>query len=286
MFGAKKAGHSGSLDPLASGMLPLCFGEATKISSFLLDSDKGYIAQARLGIRTNTGDLEGEVIQSCAVPQLTVGEIEGVLKEFEGCIDQIPPMHSALKKDGKPLYQLARKGIEVERRVRAVSIRSIDLIGVELPVLTLKIVCSKGTYIRTLVEDIGISLGCGAHVRMLHRTHISTFSERSMWSMEELQNLRGQGFRILDRILLPPDNAVSGLPEIRLNPQQEKYFRAGRLVDLDEAHCESAHYAQQLYRVYTSQGLFTGLAEFDQNRRLKPRRVFNLRHDRREIPQH
>lgn len=174
LFNASKGGHTGSLDPLASGVLPLCLGEATKFSQYLLDADKTYITEARLGMTTSTGDAEGEVleIKPC---QVTLAEVQALLPRFTGEIEQIPPMYSALKHDGQPLYKLARAGETVERKPRSVTIRQLTLLGLEGDRLRLQVHCSKGTYIRTLVEDIGAALGCGAHVAELRRVQAGPF---------------------------------------------------------------------------------------------------------------
>ena len=181
LFQAQKAGHTGSLDPLASGMLPICFGKATKFAQYLLDSDKHYITEATLGITTSTGDLEGEILQERPVAKMTEAALECVLDKFRGPLVQVPPMYSALKHQGKPLYQLARQGVEVDRKKREVFIHQLTLLERRENKLLLEVVCSKGTYIRTLVEDIGKSLLCGATVSALHRKNVATFSQCPMY---------------------------------------------------------------------------------------------------------
>ena len=169
LFFAKKAGHTGSLDPIATGLLPICLGEATKVSAYQLNADKGYQVTIKLGQTTTTGDIEGDVLQTRQVPVLTQTQLDPILAGFVGEIAQIPPMYSALKKDGQPLYKLARKGIEVERKTRLITISSISLLDFRDDEIDLEVICSKGTYIRTLSEDIGEKLGCGGHVKVLHR---------------------------------------------------------------------------------------------------------------------
>lgn len=176
LYGAAKAGHTGALDPLATGVLPLCFGEATKFSQMMLDSDKAYITTARLGIRTETGDSEGAVVEEKPVPALTEAQVEAVLEEFRGNIQQVPSMYSALKHQGKPLYEYAREGIEIDRPARPVTIYELKLLAVREQELDLAVTCTKGTYIRSLVEDIGEALGCGAHVCALRRTLASGYT--------------------------------------------------------------------------------------------------------------
>ena len=205
LLNAEKAGHTGSLDPLATGVLPLCFGEATKFSQYLLDADKGYETLARLGVTTTTGDAEGEVLEE---RQVTVGReaLEAVLPRFRGEIEQVPPMYSALKKDGQPLYKLARAGEVVEREARSVTIARLELLAFEAPCATLAVSCSKGTYIRTLVEDIGRELGCGAHVAALRRTQAGPFGLAQAVTLEELVQVHAEGGNeALDRFLLPVD---------------------------------------------------------------------------------
>jgi tRNA pseudouridine 55 synthase len=207
LFQAEKAGHTGSLDPLASGMLPVCFGEATKVSAFLLDSDKRYVTTATLGYVSTTGDAEGEKLNPRSIPDISDTELEAVLVQFRGEISQIPPMYSALKKDGQPLYKLARQGLEVERAARDITIHSLTVLERTENTLTLDVVCSKGTYIRTLVEDIGERLGCGAYVSMLRRESVDPFGALRMYRLEELRTLAEQSVEALDAVLLPLDTA-------------------------------------------------------------------------------
>ncbi len=215
LYGAAKAGHTGALDPLATGVLPLCFGEATKFSQMMLDSDKAYITTARLGVRTETGDAEGAVVEEKPVPALTEAEVEAVLEDFRGDIQQVPSMYSALKHQGKPLYEYAREGIEIERPARPVTIYELKLLAIRENELDLAVTCTKGTYIRSLVEDIGEQLGCGAHVSALRRTLAAGYTLANAHDVKELEAMRERGDS-LDGLLLPPESALTMFPEHRL----------------------------------------------------------------------
>jgi len=215
LFGAAKAGHTGALDPLATGVLPLCFGEATKFSQSMLDSDKAYITTARLGIRTETADSEGAVVSERPVPALTEEDLEPVLDRFRGDIEQVPSMYSALKHKGRPLYEYAREGIEIERPARPVTIYELTLLAVRDTEIDLAVKCTKGTYVRNLVEDIGEVLGCGAHVSALRRTLASGFSLAQAHPVEKLEQMREQG-ESLDSLLVPVDAALTMFPEVHL----------------------------------------------------------------------
>ena len=233
LYFAQKAGHTGSLDPLATGMLPICFGEATKFSQFLLDADKHYQVTAQLGVRTNTCDSEGEVIATAETATINHQLIEAVLEKFRGTIEQIPSMFSALKHQGVPLYKLARKGIEVERRARTVIISLLSILAFEPSKahLTLDVKCSKGTYIRNLVDDIGQALGCGAHVIALRRLSVSHFDATKMLSLTKLEALRQQqAFAALDALLLPLENISQSLPQLRLTSAAAFRLRQGQLI--------------------------------------------------------
>ena len=228
---AQKAGHTGTLDPLASGLLPLCFGEATKFSQDLLEADKTYEATMRLGIRTSTGDAEGEVLATCAV-EVDMPRIEAALARFRGPISQVPPMHSALKRDGKPLYEYARAGQVVERAARDVTIHALELLSAELPDVAFRVTCSKGTYVRTLAEDIGAALGCGAHLVALRRTGVGTLTLDHAVTLEQLEGMEEVA---RDACLQPVDALLSTFPLVRLGPDDAKRFLHGqrlRLADL------------------------------------------------------
>ncbi len=236
VFNANKAGHTGALDPLATGMLPICLGEATKFSQLLLESDKSYEVTACLGIRTNTSDADGEVISS-QEPDVTEEQVREALHSFEGDIMQVPSMFSALKHNGRPLYEYAREGIVIERPARPITVYEISLISFNLPFISLKISCSKGTYVRTIVDDLGELLGCGAHVTELNRTQVANYPRDKMITLEELEetlnrslNQEEQDRSMLDRILLPLDSAVSGLDEIAIPDQEVFAIVNGRSV--------------------------------------------------------
>ncbi|MBL4606918.1 MAG: tRNA pseudouridine(55) synthase TruB [Pseudomonadales bacterium] len=238
LYSAAKAGHTGSLDPLAAGMLPICFGEATKFSQYLLDADKKYYVVAKLGETTNTGDAEGEIIQKTAVSEWTDKELETIVSAFVGEIEQIPPMFSALKHQGQPLYKLARKGIEIERKARPITIYSLEWKQLDSEHLEMLVLCSKGTYIRTLVEDIGKRLGCGAHVEVLRRLKAGPFENNmvTIEKLEEVLELDG-GQEVLDSFLLPASDALIGYPQVSIDSIEAKAFSQGQgaaIVGLDE----------------------------------------------------
>lgn len=267
LFRAEKAGHTGSLDPLASGMLPICLGEATKISSFLLDANKHYVTAATLGQTSSTGDAEGEISPPRPIPPLDAALLEAVLTRFRGTIQQIPPMYSALKQDGQPLYKLARQGREVERAPRQVTIHTLQLLGQTTDTLTLEVRCSKGTYIRTLVEDIGTALGCGAYVSMLRRLAVDPFAGQPMYTMAQLQALAEQGDGTLEGILLPLDRALPHLPALDLPQDTVERLRQGQRVRLATATADAA-----AVRLYAGTGEFVGLGEI-RHHVLHPKRL-------------
>lgn len=235
LFNAQKAGHTGSLDPLATGVLPICLGEATKITSYLLDSDKKYQGIAKLGVRTNTADAEGDILQTRPVPILSDDTIEMALDSFRGEISQIPPMHSALKLNGQPLYELARQGIEVERKPRNVTIFELKKLGFDKDELELLVHCSKGTYIRTLAEDLGEILECGAHLSALRRIVAGPFDIQQTITLDKLTELAEQGVAELDKQLLPMHNALVDWPEINLSANSAYYVRQGQPVLVPKA---------------------------------------------------
>lgn len=227
-FSAAKGGHTGTLDPLATGLLPLCFGEATKFSADLLDADKTYEAVLKLGVTTDSGDAEGQVT-SIATVDVNKAQIAEVLPQFVGDIQQIPPMHSALKRNGRPLYELARKGIEVEREPRAVTIFAIDCLDFSGDSLTLRVACSKGTYIRVLAADIGKALGCGAHLAALRRTVVGDIRLEKTVTLAELETL-DEGAR-MER-LLPVDALLQSLPVVSVEGAEADRFSHGNPVSL------------------------------------------------------
>ncbi|MFZ1386897.1 MAG: tRNA pseudouridine(55) synthase TruB [Thiolinea sp.] len=267
LFAAEKAGHTGSLDPLASGMLPLCFGEATKVSGFLLDSDKRYLTTARFGYTSSTGDDEGEKQLVHSNPQVIAEVLEAVFAQFRGEIQQIPPMYSALKKDGQPLYKLARQGIEIERPARTVQIHELKLVDCSADTATLEVHCSKGTYIRTLVEDIGAALGVGAYVTMLRRTMVSPFENYPMYALADLQMFAQQGQEALDQLLLPLDRALMQFPELMLSEAQSQLIQQGQKLMLD-----AKEGTYRLYKSGTESVTFIGLAELSGSQ-LKAKRL-------------
>ncbi|WP_019274469.1 tRNA pseudouridine(55) synthase TruB [Vibrio coralliilyticus] len=236
IYFAEKAGHTGALDPLATGMLPICLGEATKFSQFLLDSDKRYRVIAKLGERTNTSDSDGEVVETRQV-DVDMTKLEACIDKFRGESDQVPSMFSALKYQGKPLYEYARQGIEVPREARKITVYEIILHRFEGDEVEMEVHCSKGTYIRTIVDDLGEMLGCGAHVTMLRRTAVANYPYEKMVTLEQLNELLEQAHRdevapreVLDPLLLPMDTAVEDLPEVNLNAEQTDLVQHGQPV--------------------------------------------------------
>ncbi len=268
LFKASKAGHTGNLDPLATGLLPICFGEATKISSFLLDSDKRYLGTCKLGVRTSTADSEGEVLETRPVGNLTEQQVKQVLQTFTGQIDQIPPMHSAVKVNGTPLYKLAREGKEVERKSRRVTIYQIELLRLENDELEIALHCSKGTYVRTLAEEIGAALGCGAHLSALRRTASGPFELQQAISLPELTHLAEDGFEELDRLLLPPDAALSDWPLVSLSANSAYYVQQGQAVQVPRAPTNG------WVRLQRDDGQFLGVGQILEDGRVAPKRLF------------
>lgn len=270
LFGAAKAGHTGSLDPLATGMLPVCLGEATKISAFLLDSDKRYHLKCQLGVSTTTGDAEGEVLDTQDVSSITEQDVTAVLPEFIGKIEQIPPMYSALKHNGERLYKLARQGIEVERKARSVTIYDIDFISLHMDerqrlILELEVACSKGTYVRTLAEDIAKKLHCGAHITALRRLSVGPY-DGEMLTIEQLTELATQGVEALDGCLQPIDSGVADWPDVHLGSDAAFYVQQGQAVMVPHAP------TQGWVRIY-EQSHFLGLGEIQDDGLVAPRRM-------------
>ena len=227
IINAKKAGHTGTLDPFATGLLPLCFGEATKFSQDLLEADKTYLAKVHLGVTTTTGDTEGETVETRPV-QVSKERIEAALAKFRGPIMQVPPMYSALKRDGKALYEYAREGITLEREARAVTIHALEMLDYEAPFLTIRVTCSKGTYIRVLGEDIGAELGCGAHLNQLRRIGVGNLSIAGMVTLEQLQAHENPL-----SLLAPVDALLSSFPCVELTPELAKRFLNGQRLALN-----------------------------------------------------
>ena len=270
IFNARKAGHTGSLDPLATGLLPICLGEATKMSGFLLDADKRYQVTIKLGIKTTTGDAEGETIQTRVVGEYSDEALELVLAEFLGEIEQIPPMHSALKQNGQPLYKLARKGIEVERKSRDITIHSIEVLAAEGDLLTLDVHCSKGTYIRTLAEDIGERLGCGAHVAVLRRLSVGPFSGDRMITPVQLAHIAEEGGSdALDQLLQPMETALIHWPEVTLTQEATFFLKRGQAVVVPHAPREG------LVKLFAEENVFLGVGYIMDDGRVAPKRLLN-----------
>ncbi|ESS72805.1 tRNA pseudouridine synthase B [Methyloglobulus morosus KoM1] len=265
LFNANKAGHTGSLDPLATGLLPICFGEATKVSGMMLDDDKRYQVTVLLGIKTDTGDLEGNIVETHAIPEFSVETIRAILAKFTGEIDQIPPMYSALKQNGKKLYELARDGITVERKARHITIFELTLLAFQKDSLALEVHCSKGTYIRSLAEDIGQELGCGATVQALRRTQAGRFHIGQTNTLEQLQALDDEQ---LLATLINVDAPLQTMPAVYLNDQQATAIKYGQLLDLNESLLGSV-------RMYATTE-FLGLGEMRLDGKLAPKKLFNL----------
>ncbi len=267
IFNARKAGHTGSLDKLASGLLPICLGEATKISGFLLNADKHYLATFRLGVRTSTGDAEGESIATRSTQGVTGKQVEQALARFRGAIEQVPPMHSAIKYKGEPLYKLAHRGLEVERKPRTVTIYALDLLAAQGDDLKVEVRCSKGTYIRTLAEDVGEVLGCGAHVAALRRLGSGPYQDPEMVTLERLRELAAEGEAALDSVLLPAESAVAQWPDVRLSGDAAYYLRQGQAVMVP--HAPTGGWV----RLYAGERLFLGVGEVLDDGRVAPRRL-------------
>ncbi len=268
LYQARKAGHTGSLDPLASGMLPICLGEATKFSGLLLNADKSYRFKCRLGITTSTGDAEGEVVHTRPVGSLQPETVEVALARFRGEIQQIPPMYSALKHQGKRLYVLARQGVMVEREPRTVTIHTLRLLELGGEHLSCELACSKGTYVRTLVEDLGEMLGCGAHIVELRRLGVAPYAAVQMITLAALQERAQQGLAALDAVLLPVDSAIADWPAIYLQGDAVHYLLNGQAVWAPKAP------SQGWVRLYEEPAQrFLGIGEILDDGRVAPRRL-------------
>ncbi len=265
LYRAEKAGHTGALDPLASGLLPICLGEATKFSHYLLDSTKRYQTTIQLGHSTTTGDVEGEILLQAEIPELDEERIRQVLAQFKGNIEQVPPMYSALKKEGRPLYELARKGIEIEREARPVSIYAIELLSFTAQSITLDITCSKGTYIRVLGEDIAQALGSYGHLTYLHRIKTGPFDLIPSYTIEYLESLN-EAKR--EALLLPVYAPVDHFPKIQVPEGRSEYFSRGMESNIE-------HIAETQVLVFDGEKCL-GLAEITDKKRLVPKRVLNL----------
>ena len=268
LYRARKAGHTGSLDRLASGLLPICFGEATKLSGYLLNADKHYVATFQLGVTTSTGDAEGEVVSRRPVPEFADSTIDRAVARFRGEIEQIPPMHSALKHKGKRLYQLAHEGIVVERQPRPITIHRFDVLRVDGERIEVEVLCSKGTYIRTLAEDLGEVLGCGASVAALRRVGAGPFEAGDMMELTAVESLADAGRDALDAALRPMEAAVSQWPGVRLPEGVAFYLRKGQPVLVPHSPTEG------WVRIHSEGAGFIGVGEVLDDGRIAPRRLF------------
>lgn len=266
LLGIRKAGHTGSLDPLASGLLPICIGRATRLSSYLLNDDKRYTVAIKLGVTTETGDAEGAVLVEKSVPALTADLLDQIISTFIGKIEQIPPMYSALKYNGKRLYELARQGIEVERKARPITIYQITVLTYSGDLLELDVSCSKGTYIRTLAEDIGNKIGCGAHVSSLRRTEVGDLNVKQAWTLQQLESIESKQQRW--QCVLDADRMLSEWPSVSLTEELEFYLSRGQAVWMPKLP------ASGWLRIYGKNNLFIGIGEMTDDGKLAPRRMF------------
>ncbi|NOT84360.1 MAG: tRNA pseudouridine(55) synthase TruB [Methylococcaceae bacterium] len=262
LLNANKAGHTGSLDPLATGLLPLCFGEATKVSALMLDDHKRYEVTVQLGVMTDTGDAEGVILATKPVPTLSASEIEHCLQQFTGVIEQVPPMYSALKYNGKKLYELAREGKVVERKARRITIFELTLVDRLDDRLMLEVLCSKGTYIRSLAEDIGHYLGCGGTVTALRRTQAGQFLLKDAWHINQLEAMPP---RVLIENLMPMDTPLKFMPAVQLSAAQALCVQQGQRIDF-------AGTDVGMVRLYHEQN-FLGLGEMRNDATLAPKRM-------------
>jgi tRNA pseudouridine55 synthase len=265
LFNANKAGHTGSLDPLATGLLPLCFGEATKVCGFMLDDDKRYQVEIQLGVLTDSGDAEGQILETKPVPEISTQMLAQCLTRFTGEIAQVPPMYSALKYQGKKLYELAREGISVERKARQITIFEINLLNFASPFLTLEVFCSKGTYIRSLAEDIGYYFNCGGTVTKLRRLQAGQFQLSNAYTLEQLTTMNQES---LFNALIPLDKPLEFIPAVHLSAEQAKLIQFGQTI----------HFSTEqtgMIRLY-QENLFLGLGESLKNAKIAPRKLFNL----------
>ncbi len=266
LFFAKKAGHTGALDPLASGILPICLGQATKVAQFLLDDDKRYFVRGKLGEMTDTLDSEGEIVKTQTFKHLNEAKIIDAAMSFQGDILQVPPMYSALKKDGQPLYKLARQGIDVERPPRPITIHNIDFISYEQGIVTLEVSCSKGTYIRSLIQDIGDKLGCGAHVIELRRTGFTHIDITQTIKFSDLESLATGNYQLLDEKIFSTEDMLPDIESIYLDEQQAIDIKYGRSINKP---CQF-----KVVKLFDNSKQFLGIGESDEEGGIKPKRLF------------
>jgi tRNA pseudouridine55 synthase len=270
LFSANKAGHTGSLDPIATGMLPICFGEATKFSQFLLEADKHYVVTGKLGETTASEDSEGAIIERRKVIDVSAQTIEQVLPKFRGKISQLPPMYSAIKHKGQPLYKLARQGISVERKTREVNVYLLKLLELNGDLAEFEMRCSKGTYVRTVVADIGAALGCGAHVITLRRLAVGPFKAEQMVALKQLQEPAAKGdYKSLDSLLLPVESMLVGMPEVILTSEMVYYMYQGQPLLIPNAP------ASGLVKLKSKDGKFLGVGEVLEDGKITPCRMYN-----------
>jgi tRNA pseudouridine55 synthase len=269
LFFAKKAGHTGALDPLASGILPICLGQATKVAGFLLNDDKRYFVRGQLGQTTDTLDCEGEITAIKNFEQISEAQVLDTALSFQGDIEQVPPMYSALKKDGQPLYKLARQGIEIERKARSVTIHKLDFLGYENGIISLEVSCSKGTYIRSLIADIGEKLGCGAHVIELRRTGFAHIDITQAIKFADLETLIGDtdvDFEQLDAKIFPSEAMLPSIHSVTIDKQQSIDIRYGRKIKIENQ-------ADNLVKMFDENTIFLGIGQIE-NGYLQPKRLF------------
>ena len=272
IYKAAKAGHTGSLDPLATGLLPICFGEATKFTTYLLDANKRYQVKVRLGVTTTTADAEGEVLETHPTDSVTEAGLHEVLEGFVGEIQQLPPMYSAVKHQGERLYKLARQGVEVERQPRTIRIFELKLTAFSGSEFEMDVTCSKGTYIRTLAEDIGNELGCGAHVIGLHRTEVGPYSTEGMISLDNLEAAAEADKYSTDALLKPVDSALLDWPEVCLSDDAAYYLKLGQAVQVPKAPTSG------WVRLYSKDGLFLGVGFIQEDGKVAPKRLLKSEH--------
>jgi len=271
LFEAKKAGHTGSLDPLATGLLPICFGEATKIAGYLLGSRKAYAAQCRLGVTTTTDDAEGETLSTRAVPTLSDADIDAALAALRGRIVQTPPVYSAIKQGGVALYKRARRGEDVQVPSREVEVARLDLMGRDRDTLHLHVECGSGTYVRSLARDLGERLGCGAHLTALRRVWVEPFTSPQMHTLENLERIKAEGgLGALDRLLLPLETGLAGMPALTVSTEQAVLLKQGKRLT------QMALLDQSLCRALDSDGRLVALVEIDAYGEVRVRRGFNV----------